>query len=63
MSSDAPVTMEVCDKCGKPIAEPEFSQCDICGGYYHHDCFRIHDHHSVQVGMPPLHEWRGSAKP
>jgi predicted sulfurtransferase len=63
MSSDAPVTMDLCDKCGKPILPSDFSQCSICGGYYHRACFRVHDHHSVQVRMPPLHEWRGAKTP
>jgi len=63
MSSDGAVDVPLCDKCGKTIPESDFCQCDICGGYYHRACMRIHKHHSIQLRMPPLHEKRRSVTP
>jgi predicted amidophosphoribosyltransferase len=58
MSSDAPVTMEVCDRCGKPIPEIEFIQCRDCGGYFHKACYYTHTHGMHVFHEPWLHEWR-----
>ena len=61
LSSDAPVTMEICDKCGKPILESEFRQCRTCGDFYDRECYMLHRHGVNVLKVPPLYEWIGPA--
>jgi hypothetical protein len=59
MSSDAPREVLLCDKCSQSLHKGELSQCAICDGIYHRECYRLHAHPEHTLEKRPLHEWRG----